>query len=252
MTGAIAGAGWLVAAGALGAAALLTRELARRAELVARACHEVRGPLHAARLGLHLLALPAGSPATRIAAIDIELRRAGLALEDLHAARVGRRAARERLEPIDVRSLLSTAAEAWRPAAGQAGAQLRLDVPTGGPLVRGDRLRLAQACGNLLANAIEHGGRRIELRARADARRVRIEVLDDGPGLPAPVAELAARPRRGRGPRGRGLAIAADIASRHGGRLSAAPAPAGACLALELPVHRPAAAPADDPAARRT
>jgi signal transduction histidine kinase len=67
-------------------------------------------------------------------------------------------------------------------------------------------------------------------------------VRDDGPGLPAPVADLARRPRAGRGERGRGLAIAAEIAARHGGRLSAAPAPHGACLALELPLHRPGTA----------
>jgi signal transduction histidine kinase len=238
---AAAGAGWLLAAGALAAAALLQRELARRAELIARACHEARGPLHAARLGLHLLALPAGPAGPRVAAIDVELRRAGLALEDLHAARAGGRA-RDHAEAVDVRGLVSTAVAAWRPAAAGAGASLRLDAPAGGALVRGDRLRLAQACGNLLANAIEHGGRRIELRARANASRVRIEVRDDGPGLPAPVADLARRPRAGRGERGRGLAIAAEIAARHGGRLSAAPAPHGACLALELPLHRPGAA----------
>ena len=191
---AAAGVGWLLAAGALAAAALLQRELARRAEMIARACHEARGPLHAARLGLHLLSLPAGPAGPRVAAIDVELRRAGLALEDLHAARAGSRA-RDRAEAVDVRALVSTAVTAWRPAAAGAGASLHLDAPAGGALVRGDRLRLAQACGNLLANAIEHGGRRIELRARADASRVRIEVRDDGPGLPAPVADLARRPR---------------------------------------------------------
>ena len=116
-----AGAGWLLAAGALAAAALLQRELARRAELIARACHEARGPLHAARLGLHLLALPAGPAGPRVAAIDVELRRAGLALEDLHAARAGSRA-RDRAEPVDVRALVSTAVAAWRPRGGRAPA----------------------------------------------------------------------------------------------------------------------------------
>ena len=52
---------------------------------------------------------------------------------------------------------------------------------------------------------------------------MRIEVDDEGPGLPAPVGDLTRRPRAGRGRRGRGLAIAADIADRHGGRLVAAP-----------------------------
>jgi signal transduction histidine kinase len=63
--------------------------------------------------------------------------------------------------------------------------------------------------------------------------RVRVEVHDAGPGLPAPVGELI-RGRRRR-PRGRGLAIAAGIAERHGGRLAAAPSADGACLVLELP-----------------
>ena len=101
--------------------------------------------------------------------------------------------------------------------------------------MRGDRTRLTQACGNLLANAIEHAGGRIELRARAVGGRVRIEVTDDGPGLPAPVAQLAARRRAGRGRRGRGLAIASEIAVRHGGPLAAAPSASGARLILELP-----------------
>jgi signal transduction histidine kinase len=49
------------------------------------------------------------------------------------------------------------------------------------------------------------------------------------------VAELARRPHRGHGLRGRGLAIATEIAARHGGRLTAAPSRRGARLVLELP-----------------
>lgn len=226
--------GWLVAAAGAAAAAAARRESARRAELVARACHEVRGPLQAARLGLHLLGQPGARAGARVAAIEGELRRAGLALEDLHAARAGARA-RDRLEPVDVAALVRDAAAAWEPAARAAGAALRLDPSGAGAVVRGDRLRLAQAFDNLLGNAIEHGGRTIDVVARSDARRVRIEVSDDGPGLPAPVPDLARRARAGRGRRGRGLAIAADIAARHGGRLSSAPSPRGARLALDLP-----------------
>ena len=58
-----------------------------RLVLVARASHELRGPLTAVHLGLHGLS---GEPA-RLAAIDLELRRAGLALDDLTAARRGGR-----------------------------------------------------------------------------------------------------------------------------------------------------------------
>jgi signal transduction histidine kinase len=225
---------WIGTAAGAAAAALLQRKLSRRAELVARACHEARGPLQAARLGLHLLGQPGARAAARVAAIDLELRRAGLALEDLHAARAGSRA-RDRAEAVDVTALVRAAATAWQPAATAAGVALRLDTPAERAVVRGDRLRLAQACGNLVANAIEHGGETVELRTRASVQRVRIEVRDDGPGLPAPVPDLARRARNGHGRRGRGLAIAADIAARHGGRLSAAPTSQGARLALDLP-----------------
>jgi signal transduction histidine kinase len=234
VTAALALTGWLTAAAGLVAAALSRRRLSRCGELVVRACHEVRGPLQAARLGLHLLGQPGSRAGARVSAIDLELRRAALAVEDLHAARAGS-SVRDRIEAVDVAALVREAATAWRPAASAAGVALRLDAPREPAVVHGDRLRLSQACGNLVANAIEHGGRRIEVVARGDARRVRIEVSDDGPGLPAPVPDLARRARRGRGRRGRGLAIAADIAARHGGRLSSAPSPRGARLALDLP-----------------
>jgi signal transduction histidine kinase len=85
----------------------------------------------------------------------------------------------------------------------------------------------------------------VEVRTRADARWVRVEVRDGGRGLPGPVSELTRGARGGRGRRGRGLAITAHIAARHGGRLVGGPAPRGARIALELPAAavQPAAAP---------
>ncbi|HVE67332.1 MAG TPA: hypothetical protein VNB64_02000, partial [Solirubrobacteraceae bacterium] len=132
----VAFTGWLAAAVGVAAAAAVRRESARRAELVVRACHEVRGPLQAARLGLHLLGQPGARAKPRVAAIDLELRRAGLALEDLHAARAGART-RDRSETVDVAALVRDAAAAWEPAATAAGAALRLDPSGGRPLVRG-------------------------------------------------------------------------------------------------------------------
>jgi signal transduction histidine kinase len=233
MSATVAAGGWLAA---LGVAASWRIVFARRMELVARACHELRGPLTAARLAAHLAA-SGSSPARAggpLAAIELELGRAGLALADLSAAQRGARVG-DRLETFALAPLLADAAAAYRAQAWAKGARLRLEQPPEGVLLRGDRLRLAQACGNLLANAIEHGGGEVRLRARAALHTVRIEVLDEGPGLPAPVAELARRPRAGRGLRGRGLAIAADVAARHGGRLAAAPCERGARLVLELP-----------------
>ncbi|HEY4279496.1 MAG TPA: HAMP domain-containing sensor histidine kinase [Conexibacter sp.] len=229
--------GWLVALmTAVGWRVMLTR----RMELVARACHELRGPLTAARLAAQLAGRGLGvSRSVRgpLEAIDLELSRARLALDDLAAAQHGGRA-EERASTFDIGVLLVDVAEAWRAFAATHDVRIRLEQPPGRVLVSGDRTRLAQACGNLLANAIEHGspaGSEVVVRARAGVHTARIEVLDEGPGLPAPVAELVRRPRGGRGTRGRGLAIAADVAARHRGRLAAAPCDQGARLVLELP-----------------
>jgi signal transduction histidine kinase len=231
----LAWAGWPLAAAALVCAALLRARLARHHWLVAEAGHELRGPLCAARLGLHTLAATDASVARRVEAVDLELRRASLALEDLAASSRGVRAA-ERVDVLDVGDLVTAAADTWRALAQAQGAELTVEPPQAPALVHGDRVRLAQACGNLVANALEHGASPVRVRVRADVERIRVEVSDGGPGLQSSVAELlVASHSHGGGPRGHGLAVAAAIAQRHGGRLAAAPSAAGACLVVELP-----------------
>jgi signal transduction histidine kinase len=227
-----------VAAAALAAALASTYELRRRRELVARACHELRGPLTAVRLSIATMERHSEAPPERLAILDLELRRAGLALDDFAAARSGRRVL-DRTEPVEIAELLEEQYESWYAVAGAFDSQVALGALAPGAVVDGDRLRLAQAVSNLVANALEHGPGRVELTARLIGQRhVRIEVIDEGPGLPAPVAELTRRARAGRGRRGRGLAIAAEIAERHGGRLVAAPTSRGARIGLELPFLR--------------
>jgi signal transduction histidine kinase len=228
----VAGLGWAAAACALAAIAVLRVSAVRRMALVAEAAHELRGPLSAALLGLHGVVADAPG-ARRVAAVELELRRAGLALADLDCAPRGRRVP-ECAEPLDARALLAEAIEAWRPLAGVLAADLLFDAPGARLPVHGDRLRLTQAVGNLVLNALEHGAGPVRVRAHATRTHVRIEVRDHGPGLPAPVAALASGGRHA-GRRGHGLAIAARVAERHGGRLLTAPVSAGACVVLELP-----------------
>lgn len=220
------------------AALTVWRTLVARMETVARACHELRGPITGALLGLQLVIREGQLSSATERAIDLDLQRAALALDDLAAVRGKRRLTRAR-EEIDLELLLEDSVEAWRAGAVEHGVQLLLAAAHEPARVWGDRLRLAQAICNLIANAVEHGGGEVEVRSRTDSSGVRVEVLDTGPGLPAPVAELAQRAHHGRGSRGRGLAIAAAIAEDHGGRLAAAPSQRGARLVLELPRSGP-------------
>lgn len=233
--------GWLASAlAALGAALALTLlwELRRRKELVARACHELRGPLTAARLSLASMERRREAPVDRIAGLELELRRAGLALDDFAAARSGKRIL-DRADAVEVAELLEEQFASWSVVATVFKSELVIGELMPGVTVRGDRLRLSQAIANLVANALEHAPGRIELSARAVGdRRLRIEIIDGGPGLPASLATLTSRARAGRGSHGRGLAIAAEIAARHGGRLMAAPAPRGSRVGIDLPMLR--------------
>ncbi len=234
MSATVAVTGWLTA---LVVATAARHALARRMELVERACHELRGPLTAARLALHLAAPAREAPCGPLEAVELELGRARLALSDLAEARRGRRTP-DRIETFELVTEVAAVVFARAPSVRASGRRLELERPATPVLVRGDRLRCAQAVGNLIANALEHGAGEVLVRVRAGLHTVRVEVLDEGPGLPAPVALLVARPRADRG---RGLAIAADVAARHGGRLAAAPSERGARLVLELPTApRPA------------
>jgi signal transduction histidine kinase len=250
MTPALALAGWAAAIVSGLGVLLARRALISRMELVARACHELRGPITATRLGLELAGRPGALSPASLRALDLELGRAALAIDDLAELPSGR-CAPGRWEEVELRGLLADSVEAWRPTAGARGVALRFCRSGAPAIVLGNRLRLAQATGNLLANAIEHGGGVVEVRVMAaepwtlspegwdsesKVRSIRIEFSDSGPGLPAPVAELMRRGRRRRGPHGHGLVVAAEVAAAHGGRLAAAPSERGARLVLELPL----------------
>jgi signal transduction histidine kinase len=246
MNAALAVSGW-VAAGLAGAVVVaVQRAVGARREAVARASHELRGPLAAARLGLALGFGSGELSPGRLRAIDAELGRAALALDDLTDPDGGPGRLRD-LGRLDLRAVATDSVEAWQGAASAAGVALELEWDGVGAVVWGDRLRLAQAIGNLVANAIEHGEGTVRVRGTVRRRvagaatgpisaTARIAISDEGPGLPAAVPDLCHRPRRGRGRRGRGLAIAAEVARAHGGRLVGAPSSRGARLVLELPV----------------
>lgn len=243
---ALAIAGWLAFGAAAAAAALVRHALAARAEAVARACHEVRGSLTAARLGLEWGTPSQPAPGSRLRAIGLELDRAAAALDDLQDVD-GLRMGDLAVGSVDAEGWLRDAVEAFRPLATAFGMTLCVEWLGPPGRVRGCRARLAQASDNLIANAIEHGGAPIEVRGQVCERRVRIEVLDGGTGFPGDVGEWLGGPRsRRRGwrrrhipgspHRGRGLAIARDVAVEHGGTLTVGSGGEATRLVLELPL----------------
>jgi signal transduction histidine kinase len=188
---------------------------AERLRLMAEAEHELRGPLQTIALALEADARQAAPDALCAEVLRPEMERARTALADLAAARSGRRAAAVG-EIVRLDRLVWRAATASDLAARRAGGGVHLDWSAGPVEIRANQGRLAQAIGNLLANAVEHGGGQVRVSGRRTKRGVRIEVRDSG--------------------RGHGLTIAAKAIRESGGTLTAARAGSGTAVAIELPV----------------
>jgi signal transduction histidine kinase len=152
------------------------------------------------------------------------------------------------VEPVEIDGEVERVALRWSEAAQAAGVVLEVEASACGA-TRIDPRGLAIALGNLIGNAIGHSpaGGRVRIRALAADDRVRIEVDDDGPGVPAedrerifaPFArgEAPAPPRAGSG---LGLSIARRIVLAHGGTIAVEDAPSGgARFAVELPAADP-------------
>ncbi|MFE4332044.1 sensor histidine kinase [Streptomyces sp. NPDC056831] len=120
-----------------------------------------------------------------------------------------------------------------------------LSVPDSGAFeVAGSRGQLARVIGNLLDNAERHAERTVTVSLRAERGGVVVAVTDDGTGVPPDEREriferfvrLDDARTRDEGGAGLGLAIARDVAARHGGRLTVDGAPqGGARFELWLP-----------------
>jgi signal transduction histidine kinase len=200
----------VVAVSGWAAALVLALALRRRLELVARAEHELRGPVTVIGLAAERL------EPREAGGLDVELHRMRIALADLSAARRGRRA-RPRPGPVLLERAAHGAVAGWRDALRAGGRPATVDWRAGPTPIRADPGRLAQALGNLVANAAEHGRGPVELRGRRTPGGVRVEV-------------------RNRTKSKRGLQIAKAAARDNGGEVRFEADDEGALAALELPV----------------
>jgi two-component system, OmpR family, sensor kinase len=137
--------------------------------------------------------------------------------------------------------LLATVQEAFQTRAEESGRTIQAQ-PANGVGLTGDRLRLEQALGNLVDNALRHGSGDVSLSAVDRNGQVELHVVDEGQGFPTDFLPHAferfgradnARTSRGAG---LGLAPAAAIAEAHRGSAHAANrAGGGADVWLSLP-----------------
>lgn len=221
-------------------------EAARRAQdrLVADAAHELRTPLAAMRAEIDVTLRRPRDPAVLRETLEVVREEVGrldaLTTRLLDLARLARGAWDFRV--ADLRALVDASAEAHRAMAeGQRAA-----IEIAGPArleARLDPDALRQALDNLLDNALRFSPREgtVRVSIAQDGEHWRVEVADEGPGIPPEEREGIFEPFRRRDPRrggsGLGLAIVRDVARGHRGRAYVASSARGATVVLEAPLR---------------
>ena len=224
----------------------LRRSFERERRFVGDASHELRTPVAVLKTELEV-ALRSGDygPSVRealVAAVEECDHLAQLAEDLLVIARATEGGLPVRRERLAIGSVLREVGERFADRAAEQGSAIRVEAPDA-LTVQADALRLRQAVGNLVDNALRHGEGEVVLRASALDGGIAIDVADAGKGFPPDLAgrafERFARSdaARASGGSGLGLAIVRAVAEAHGGAASIVPG-SGATVRLWLPAER--------------
>ena len=208
--------------------ALEDSERQRRA-MVSDVAHELRTPL--SNIQGHIEAMQDGllqPDATTLDTVHQQTLYLSRLVSDLRLlALTEARELRLQPEPASIADIAARVADSFRPRAEAQSVRLDTDLTDGLPLLNLDRLRIEQAMGNLVDNAIRYTppGGTVTIAALRYEDGVRVVVTDTGPGIPNDALPhvfdrlYRVDPSRDRatGGAGLGLTIARRLAEAHGG-----------------------------------
>jgi signal transduction histidine kinase len=199
------------------ALARLDHGYTQQKRFLADAAHELRTPI--AILHTNLEAMPTSRQQQKLLNDVGRLANTAEQLLDLHRMDYGIQS----MEEVDLVNICKLAVGDLAPNAIAAGYELSFSADRNRIPVQGDAGALERVVSNLIRNAIEHGGGRGSIRVTASHPNV-IEVIDEGPGIPADQREEVFEPfyRVSPKPRGAGLGLnlVKQIVQRHGGEVS--------------------------------
>jgi NtrC-family two-component system sensor histidine kinase KinB len=224
---------------------------ALKSDVVATVSHELKTPLTSLRLATHMLLEESTGPLQNmqrelaLTARDETERLQSTVNELLDLVRIEREAGAMKLTPVNAVALLHEIASAHQKMAELKHVQIAIESADPSALVELDAEQITIVLGNLLSNAIRHcrDDGHVQLSSYADAQDHVFSVRDDGDGIAAEHLQhiferhwSGSEPSTLKGRHGLGLAIAKEIATRHGGSLEVETALGkGSTFRLRLP-----------------
>jgi two-component system, OmpR family, sensor histidine kinase CiaH len=236
-----AGGGWWLAGKSLRPVRLA---FARQHAFVSDASHELRTPLAVIRANAEFLQQEQPDNAEVKDIVGETDRLSGL-VDSLLAVARDDDSVRALHMPVDLSEVVTSTVASLQPLASEHGLELTDAVPQT-LMVSGDRDQLRQVIVILVDNAVRYtaAGGRIHVQARPDGSSALLTVHDTGIGIPASALERVferfyrgddARNRQSGGV-GLGLAIARELVTRHGGKISVTSTEgAGSTFTIRLP-----------------
>ncbi|MBC7683498.1 MAG: HAMP domain-containing histidine kinase, partial [Ferruginibacter sp.] len=231
----------------------LRDKLQREHAFVQDAAHELRTPMAVISAQAHLLVQATDAPQRALAQAGLEqaIQRASHLAHQLLALAALDEDSRPAAQRVDAAALLRNTLATLAPAALSRKMDISLEAPDQ-LFCTLDTAALQSIVQNLLDNALRYGrdGGRVAISLQGDSLQLRLQVADDGPGIPQDEQErIFERFVRGSHPHsyaqaagsGLGLAIARRAALALHGHITLGPGlnGQGATFALTIPVQTP-------------
>jgi len=226
------------------------RAEARRLDFYSVVAHDLRTPLNAMALRVHMMTsgrrgVVPTEVLTDLRRIDANVRSLVTMVNDfLELARLEASPEQVRRDSIDMGSLVEEAIDELRPLADANGQTIAWTGAPPGALVVGDQRRLHQVVSNLVGNAIKFTppSGKVTATVRLEGGLVEVRIEDNGPGisaeaLPTIFDRFSRAPQtQGVAGSGLGLMIARQIVEAHGGTIGVVSRPGeGSSFWFRLP-----------------
>jgi len=235
-----------------GMAAQVQSLLRAQQDMIRAVSHELRTPVARIRFAVQMVEDMTDDPAIRrqLEGVDGDITELDELIDEiLTYARLGSETANGgelQTSLVDCRAMARRVIDALRPLHGD----IRIELVEGPEVeIQAEPRYLQRALQNLVANACRHARGRVVIRLQGEPRLVRVDVEDDGPGIPAasrsevfkPFARLDDSRTRRSGGYGLGLSIVQKVMAWHGGSvvLDAGTDLGGARFTLLLPRRVP-------------